>query len=214
LFGGACPDDYFQVPFHWRRMMQDPQFQGEIGNEYFRLRKGLWKTDKLNAYIDSVANTIDEAQARNFQRWPVLGQYLWPNPKPIPTTWRGEGLELKTWLTSRLSWLDANMPAPTNTGLVLGVDTKTFDDVMKGFAVNILGNPTGDNLLLSIDSERVMEVDIEIIDTYGRSQRPLPITLLQQGKNNLAVPLGGASGGYVLKINTPTGVVRKKILKK
>ena len=29
-------------------------------------------------------------QARNFERWPILGTYIWHNPTPVPETWEGE----------------------------------------------------------------------------------------------------------------------------
>ena len=54
---------------------------------------------------DSLAGMLSEAQARNFDRWPILGTYVWPNPSPIPTTYAGEILELKAFISARWQWL-------------------------------------------------------------------------------------------------------------
>ncbi len=43
---------------------------------------------------------------RNFTRWKILGQYVWPNPSPIPSDYDGELSSLSNFLTQRLTWLN------------------------------------------------------------------------------------------------------------
>jgi hypothetical protein len=60
------------------------------------------------ADIDSLALYLDEAQERNFRRWPILGGHVWPNTF-VGETYQEEVEFLKGWLTERLAWMDANI---------------------------------------------------------------------------------------------------------
>lgn len=108
-FPTVCPDDYFQPPFWWRRLRQDPAFNQEAKCRWEELTNNIMPPSIRNAWIDSVASLLDEAQQRNFTFWPILGQYVWPNPSPIPTTYSGEVTALKNWLNNRKTWIQANL---------------------------------------------------------------------------------------------------------
>ncbi|MCE2846858.1 MAG: CotH kinase family protein [Sphingobacteriales bacterium] len=99
-----------QVPFWWVRLQQDPYFSNRARCRWESLRAGVLSNTALFAWIDSMALVLDEAQARNFVRWPILGVYVWPNPAPYPSTYGGVIQELKNWVTNRSTWLDANLP--------------------------------------------------------------------------------------------------------
>lgn len=108
-FPDVCPDDYFQPPFWWKRLRQDPSFNTELKCRWEELNNILMPAAKRNAWIDSVAALLQEAQERNFTYWPILGQYVWPNPTPIPTSYAGEVAAFKSWLNNRRSWIQANL---------------------------------------------------------------------------------------------------------
>lgn len=99
-----------QVPFWWDRLLQDPYFANTLRCRWNNLRLNLLSTVNLYNWIDSVGVILNESQARNFVRWPILGVYVWPNPSPIPTTYLGVKQELKSWIVNRAAWLDANLP--------------------------------------------------------------------------------------------------------
>jgi hypothetical protein len=65
--------------------------------------------ENIFSVIDNAVLLLDEAQQRNFERWPVLGIYVWPNTEPYPETYAGEITNLKTWITERAAWMDDNM---------------------------------------------------------------------------------------------------------
>lgn len=203
LFGNVCPGDGLQVPFHWKRMLEDPSFVSELNDEYQRMRKGPWKTDKLMAHIDSLANVLQESQQRNFQRWPVLGQYIWPNPTSIPTTWMGEILELKQWLTQRLAWLDANMP---------GTITAVEPEVPHEISVEITPNPFTDEAHIHIHTPRPMEVLAEVFDLNGKLIATRFHYLPEQDAV-IIIPIQGPSAAYILRVHTPNAVIRKPLIK-
>jgi hypothetical protein len=76
------------------------------------LRRDILATTKLLAEIDETAALLNEAQSRNFVRWPTLGEYIpeldhvnWPGWKDRDT-YQKEVDWMKTWLNSRLDWID------------------------------------------------------------------------------------------------------------
>lgn len=105
-----CAGDWWQVPFWWNRLLEDTNYNNELKCRWLTLRQSFLSNNGMDNYIDSVASLLDEAQVRNFQKWPILGQYVWPNPYPIPQTYAEEIDVLKTWIHNRMYWLDSNMP--------------------------------------------------------------------------------------------------------
>jgi hypothetical protein len=91
------------------KIIKDTAFEAAMRCRYKSLRQSTLSVSHLDHLIDSVAQLVDEAQQRHFTRWPVLGQYIWPNAAPIPTSYEGEISALKSWLTSRLAWIDENL---------------------------------------------------------------------------------------------------------
>jgi hypothetical protein len=45
----------------------------------------------------------------NFDRWDILGKYVWPNPEPYCKTYKEEIEKLKNWLITRSNWIDENI---------------------------------------------------------------------------------------------------------
>ena len=54
---------------------------------------------------------LEAAAARNFERWPVLGEYVWPNDfGAVERTSYAEEVDyLKTWLLARAAWIDQEL---------------------------------------------------------------------------------------------------------
>lgn len=104
------------IPFWWERFMEDPVFKQAYKDRWFELRQDALTTNKTLEFIDSKAEELDESQERNFNKWPIMGIYTWPNPctpKPpytaCPTSHQGHIDELKTWIQGRAEWIDANI---------------------------------------------------------------------------------------------------------
>lgn len=91
------------------RLLEDAAFADRYVARWHELRAGPFATDALMARIDSGVAAIGDAAARNFERWPVLGREVWPNPTPVPETYADEIAALKTWLATRVEWLDASI---------------------------------------------------------------------------------------------------------
>jgi len=96
---------------YYRRLFSDPEFEQKYFDRWFELRRGPFSNAHLLADFDGAIALLQEAAPRNFQRWPILGTYVWPNWY-IGTTWEDDVAWTRQWLVDRLAWLDAQFPAP------------------------------------------------------------------------------------------------------
>jgi len=94
----------------WRRLFQDPEFQLRYADRWFVLRRNLFDTGLLLQDIDDIVKLLSEAQVRNFNRWNILGTYVWPNWF-IAQTYQEEIDWMKDWLRKRLTWMDSQIGA-------------------------------------------------------------------------------------------------------
>ena len=62
----------------------------------------------LTHYLDERIIFLEEAQERNFERWPILDRIVWPNVVALGSH-AAEVEYLKTWLNRRIAWLDAEI---------------------------------------------------------------------------------------------------------
>ncbi len=100
--------DNWQVPFWWNKLMRDAAFTGKIKCRWNELRQKQLSTERILSVVDSLTFLLRDAEARNFQRWPVLGLYVWPNYY-VASTYEAEIAWTKNWIRNRLDWLDNNM---------------------------------------------------------------------------------------------------------
>ncbi len=130
-----CTGDGFQIPFWWQRMMTDSNFTNQLKCRWVSLRQTTLSQTHLYSVIDSVANYLNESQAWNFNVWPILGVYVWPNVPPYPSTYAGEIANLKQWLGRRLLWLDANIPGHCDCNLSLSAQDASCSANCDGIAI-------------------------------------------------------------------------------
>lgn len=90
------------------RLLQDEQFRWHLQARWRYLSSRM---PELLAHAKASAQALDEAQARNFQRWPILGVPVWPNAV-WPATYAEEVQYLVNWLDSRARWMDGAMSQP------------------------------------------------------------------------------------------------------
>lgn len=162
-FNHVCPGDGAGlIPFWWEKLMLDTSFVSDLRCRWKEVRQTLLSNDHLNHLIDSIATLTNEARQRHFQRWPVLGQYVWPNPPPIPTSYVGEITALKEWLTSRLRWIDYNIP---NAGAC-----EDWQEIAtESLEAEIYPNPNnGSNITVKIKTKDPQIIYLKVFDGSGR----------------------------------------------
>ncbi len=97
---------YSPVGYHYQWftiLTKDPAFckrVKEIWNENYDQLKNI------PAFIDEMAAYINKAQARNFQKWNILNQYVWPNVFESGTYSQHVNY-LKDYYSTRFNWLNS-----------------------------------------------------------------------------------------------------------
>lgn len=111
-FNERCPEDFWQIPFWWNRLMQDPAFVLQVKERWGVLRSGAFANASVLAKIQGYRNTLDKAGAidSNFSTWPIFGEYIWPNPF-VADNYDEEMEYLTKWVDDRLNWLDGSIEA-------------------------------------------------------------------------------------------------------
>jgi hypothetical protein len=99
------------APFpQWtERLFADPAFAAAVAVRWNQLKPQF---QTLPAWINQNAAALQQSQENNFQRWPSLGQYVWPNSE-VAGSYQGEVTFPNSWLTTRIAWLDGQFNATT-----------------------------------------------------------------------------------------------------
>ncbi|MBN1300627.1 MAG: CotH kinase family protein [Melioribacteraceae bacterium] len=100
--------DAFAVPFWWHKIHADPVFNNLTAYRWNKYREKLLDPQRLNDIIDSLYFLSEEAGIRNFKKWDIIGEYIWPNYY-IGDTYDSEIEYLKTWIKKRYDWIDNNL---------------------------------------------------------------------------------------------------------
>lgn len=86
----------------YAQLFKDSVFVHEVKNRFDYFYEN--KSEFINV-IDANATYLDEAQKRNFVKWPILGVWVWPNAVAF-TEYDHEVTYLKNWFKERMDWLD------------------------------------------------------------------------------------------------------------
>lgn len=97
------------IMFWWKRLMEDVYFKDLFYSRWQEMRAGELSNEKLGQAIDSIVTYIDEAQQRNYERWPILGEYVWPNYDWQGNDYKDEVEFFENWFFNRMAWIDDNI---------------------------------------------------------------------------------------------------------
>jgi hypothetical protein len=190
--------------FWFRRMLQDEVFTAELKCRWTELRESFLTDEYFINAIDSMASFLEEPQKRNYERWKILGNYVWPN-QYIGQTYQDEINFMKQWILTRLSWMDLNMPGTCTI-------TAINEEQLKG--LEIYPNPSnGMFYVKSAESITPGLVNVTIINMMG--QRIYYSTSIEENIlwNGLTNDKQAAPGIYIAEIKTKRGVRRQRIVK-
>lgn len=202
-----CYDDYWQVPFWWSRLLEDPRYVNNLACRWQNLRQNKLSDAWFDNYIDSISGQLMEAQVRNFTQWPILGVYVWPNPWPYASTYAGEISSLKTWMHNRLSWLDANMPGNCNESYGIAENENEH-------AFNIFPNPVRDKLTIVFRSAKKYSAGIIIFNQQGSILASMELNSNSSGEWSESLDISSYKPGvYLLQITTDGKMYTKRFIK-
>lgn len=162
-FNSVCTGYSPHVPFWWDRLLQDPNYADQVQCRWKQFRSGFLHTDSVNAWIDSMAAYLDESQQRNFQKWPILGQYVNWNYF-VGQTYQEEIDYLKTWIADRSTWLDNNLPGVCD----IFTSVQESDQII---SCKFYPNPFSDRTVLQMQfgNTQISEVTLNVYDVTGRT---------------------------------------------
>jgi len=98
--------------YSWfRRLFEDPDFGQRYVDRWAQWRTNVFAASNLLTRIDQLAAALKEPAARNFTRWPILGEVVDPEHY-AGKTYDDEITYMKTWITNRLDWMTAQFITP------------------------------------------------------------------------------------------------------
>ncbi len=106
-FNERCPNDFWQIPFWWDRLLQDPDFVDLLKARWDTLRGGALSDASIMAKIDGYTEALEKAGAidANFITWDILGTYIWPN-NFVGDSYSEENDFIKDWVLDRALWME------------------------------------------------------------------------------------------------------------
>ncbi len=177
--------DGAQTPFWWLRLFREPAFNRAMLQRWRRLRTDVLDIERIHRFIDAVADTLDEAQQRNFYLWTgpgepkARGDGFWPVPKIFRTFhgYRDETDYLKWWIEQRILWIDANLPTATS------VQSRTPVAQARAFKLyNNYPNPFNSETVIRFDVPTSAFIALRIYNVAGRLVRVLAASHYSPGR--------------------------------
>jgi hypothetical protein len=210
LISSVCKS--YPVPPGWMvKLLQDTSFTNALHTRYSLLRQTILSETALNHYIDSIHTLVNEAQVRHYQRWPILGIDVGtPEVGPQPTTFDGEITKFKDWISTRLTWLDANMPGK----VTLGVSDPGTVAMPKDFVLfQNYPNPFNPTTVINYQLLVASQVVIRAYDVLGREVATLVNERKSAGSYQVDFDAHSLSGGvYFYRMQAGSFTETKKLV--
>ncbi len=160
---GIGAGDWYEIPFWWDRFRTDPYWETTLKYRWEDLRKGVLDKPTFFGFIDSCALLLEDAQERNFNRFPVLGKYVWPN-NYVGETYSDEVQYLKNWISQRMIWLDDQIDA-----IVPSYERTAINDLeYNRVNVVVYPNPFKDYLTFNLNLAEAGKVQISFTNILGQ----------------------------------------------
>jgi hypothetical protein len=187
---------------------ENVDIQNKINYRWRVLRNTKLSTNSLISFINTQAALIEDAQVRNFNRWPILGTYVYPN-EFIVQNYEEELDYLKTWLIARLEWIDDNIVGKTS----LSEDDPSIMIPSEYKLYQNYPNPFNPNTTISYDIPATAHVTADIYDLSGNKVANIFSGYQEAGTYNLNFSSDGlTSGVYFYRLRADNWVDTKKMV--
>lgn len=175
------------LPMHWwARLMEDPAYQDALYKRWTELRAGPFSKDSIVDNLEEMVSHMGAAIDRNYEKWPIIGQYVWPNFDYENTTYEEELYFLTRWLIYRIDWMDNNITS--TTGL--------FADFNLESSLNVFPNPVKSLVNIGLAVQHIDKLDIEIIDLLGKVVFQADYSPSYIGNHSIRLSLPTINNGY------------------
>lgn len=195
-------DDEWQNPFWWKRFMGDSYFTTQLRCRWNELFASVLAPANIVATVDSLVTLLEKPAERNFQRWKVMGVWIWPNyfvaqSYPIEINW------LKNWIYERMRSLHLAVPG----------NCESIPDEPLEFSYDTYPNPFTRHLKLKITSEAAITYRFQLFDVNGAFVRENQLHA-SEGENLFSIDFPELlSGVYFYRLTYGDNVLSGKLVK-
>ncbi len=208
-FNYVCGGDNWLNPFWFERMTQDPTFEELVKCRWDELRQNVLNKQRIDNWIDSTAQFLNESQAWNFTVWPIIGNYVWPNFY-IGQSYQEEVDTLKWWIDKRGTFMQNSLPGNSANCNPVGLQSDAANNDLI-----IYPNPFRNELQCSLYTKENSEIEVYLYDVLGHliynDNRKKGIGN-HQIKIQFSEPI--APGVYTLKVKTKNEQWTQKVVAK
>lgn len=154
------PADYWSTPFWWARFKEDPAYFNLMVDTWNGYRETILSDQRVEEVIDSLTTMLADAQLRNFNAFPILNNYVWPN-NYVGGSYENEIAYLKEWISERIAWIDSKLdfykdPYSIRTPELANMDLRLFP------------NPVESEFRLHLNLDRASELRIEVYNMLAQ----------------------------------------------
>ncbi len=211
-------NDNYQLPFWWRKLFDDLNFRNKLHLRWIELREDILDIENIKQFIDSVADTLDEAQERNFEIWigpgdPKLSEDGWfPPTFPIDhlETYADEISYLKDWMMNRILWMDQAISTFSDVSFKEETNIPTGFDLKQNHP-----NPFNSFTFIEFQLPKGDFIELAIINSLGATVQTLLNEFRPDGIHQIKFDSSNLVSGiyfYILKISSGGQSAKKMIL--
>lgn len=173
-YSEAIKTDTWQIPFWWVKLFHEKNFSNAVKARWQELRQNVLDLNSLSRYIDTLVDTLNEAQRRNFSIWTAPGQPkapsdgFWPMPDVFYTFkhYIDEVNYLKSWIYRRISWIDQNL-------MLVQIDDDQYNSTKNFLVTQNFPNPFNSTTLIRYQLPINGKVMVKIFNYQGQLVRTL-----------------------------------------
>lgn len=181
-----------EIAFWWPKLAAEPAFRAKMVERWVRLRRGPLHTDSLLAYLDGTIGTLSEAQARNFQRWPIHGVAIYPSAF-VGESYEEDVQHMRDWFVARLAWMDEDLKPLVDSTAVPPAPCAPGQQAP-------YPNPAQDRVRLRVCTSAPGRATVEAVDVRGRRVAGRKV-ILPEGHSEVELALEGVAPGiYLLRV--------------
>ncbi len=138
---GDDPTSFYVRESKWfKKLFEDPVFKQTAEARWFTFKEELLAS--LPDVIDAYAGNLDISQRLNFYKWDILNQPIWPSTLVLGS-YENEVDYLKQWLSTRIEWIDAQIPPQEVIGVPqlhspsINTTVETLSPTIQWFRANL-----------------------------------------------------------------------------
>ncbi len=198
--------------FWMKRLISDTNFVNKLKVRWNEIRQRSFSNDSIIAFLDKTIDWIKEARIRNFTKWPIIGDSVWPNYY-IGATYEDDVSFFKNWIIDRLNWMDIEL-----TGSPVSVKDK-INQVIKCYELSQnYPNPFNPSTTINYQLSVFSDIKITVYNLLGQKVKTLVNAFQSSGKHSIIWDGKDSnnnfvsSGIYFYRIETAKGSIQKKMI--